>query len=189
MATRANVDSLIVDLRQNGGGSTDAVALLATYLVGPAPTHLNDIYDPRSRRTRQSWTLSYVAGRPLFGAEVYVLTSRDTFSAGEEFAYDLQAIHRATTVGERTRGAANSGSPRRLSDHFVLKVPTGVSINPVTKTNWDGVGVRPDIETPAAEAFAQAYLMALKKSGRTPESAVPPDPAGPASPPVQLLCP
>ena len=92
-----------------------------------------------------------------------MLTSSFTFSGGEEFAYNLKQLKRATLVGEVTGGGANPGGGRRLTDHFGINVPTGRAINPITKTNWEGVGVEPDVKVPAAKALATAHLMALEK--------------------------
>jgi hypothetical protein len=163
MTFLANTDAVIVDLRQNGGGSPETVALVTTYLFGPQPVHLNDIYNRPSNSTRQFWTLPYVPGRRLAGKDVYVLTSSFTFSGGEEFAYNLKQLKRATLVGEVTGGGANPGGGRRLTDHFGINVPTGRAINPITKTNWEGVGVEPDVKVAAAKALATAHLMALEK--------------------------
>jgi C-terminal processing protease CtpA/Prc len=93
---------------------------------------------------------------------VYVLTSGETFSGGEEFSYDLQNLKRAKLVGETTGGGANPGGPARVAEHFALFVPSGRAISPITKTNWEGVGVKPDVATPAAQALDVAYLDALR---------------------------
>jgi hypothetical protein len=161
----ANTDALIVDLRENGGGHSSAIALVLSYLFAPDPVHLDDVYWRPSDSTHQWWTLPYVPGRRLATQEVYILTSGKTFSAAEEFAYDLKALKRATIVGEQTAGGAH---PIRtdliVMDHFGLMLPAGRVINPVTKTDWEGVGVEPDIRVPASIAFQTAYLKALEKA-------------------------
>jgi retinol-binding protein 3 len=96
--------------------------------------------------------------------DVYVLTSSRTFSGAEEFAYDLQALKRATIIGETTRGGANFGNGFVLGEHFVSFIPVGRAVNPATKTNWDGVGVRPDVPIEAEKALDTAYVMALEKA-------------------------
>lgn len=103
-------------------------------------------------------------GKKFLGKDVYVLTSSRTFSGAEEFANNLKVLKRATIVGETTGGGANPGSMVRLSEHFGIFVPTGRAINPVTKTNWEGTGVEPDIKVPKEQALNTAYLMALKRS-------------------------
>jgi hypothetical protein len=162
MTFLGNVQALIIDLRQNGGGSPDGVALVASYLF-ERPVRMNDIYDRPSNETRQFWTLPYVPGKRLVDKDVYVLTSSRTFSAAEDFTYGLKNQKRATIVGEVTGGGAHPVGPRRLNDHFVLIVPMGRSISSITRTDWEGVGVEPDIQVPAAQALATAHLMAVEK--------------------------
>jgi C-terminal processing protease CtpA/Prc len=159
----ANAEALIIDLRQNGGGEPGAVALISSYLFGPEPVHLSDIYWRPDNETRQWWTLPYVPGKRLTGKDVYILTSRRTFSAAEEFAYDLKSLKRATIVGETTGGGAHPGGSRRINDHFFVNVPSGRAINPVTKTDWEGTGVEPDVKVTADKALKTAHVMALGK--------------------------
>jgi len=158
----ANVDALIIDLRQNRGGLADTVALISSYLFGPEPVHLNDIYNRFSGETKESWTLPDVAGKRLTDVDVYILTSNVTFSAAEAFAYSLKHLERATIVGEATGGGAHTGGPYRINAHFSVNVPSGRAINPITGTNWEGVGVQPDVEVSADKALATAHLLALE---------------------------
>src|SRR5437763_4797450 len=95
----ANTDALIIDLRQNGGGSPVTVALLCSYLLPSEPVHLNDIYNRPENATKQFWTLPHLTGKRYPDKPVYLLTSNRTFSGAEEFAYDLQNVKRATVVG------------------------------------------------------------------------------------------
>lgn len=160
----ANTDALIVDLRYSTNGGDPAMStLLSSYLFATEPVHLGDIYWRENNRTRQIWTMPYVPGKRYLGKDVYFLTSRDTISAGEGFVYDLQNLKRITVIGETTAGAANPGFEYRINEHFIVFVPMGRAINPITKTNWEGSGVKPDIEVAAAQALRTAHLLALKK--------------------------
>jgi C-terminal processing protease CtpA/Prc len=93
---------------------------------------------------------------------VYVLTSRRTFSGAEECAYDFQTQKRATLVGETTGGGANPGDDFGLAHGFLAFIPTGRAINPVTHTNWEHVGVKPDISVAAAKAQQTAHVAILR---------------------------
>ena len=158
----AETDALVIDLRRNPGGSGETVALLASYLFD-APTHLNTIAWRESGKSEESWTKAAVPGRRYGQAKpVYVLTSDRTFSAAEECAYDLQTRKRAAVVGATTGGGAHAGGTRRLDDHFEMWVPAGRAVNPVTKTNWEGVGVAPDHEVPEGDALRAAQVLALQ---------------------------
>jgi retinol-binding protein 3 len=162
MTFLADTDALIIDIRRNGGGEPDMVATLCSYFFSK-PVHLNDLYYRPENETRQYWSLPSVPGRRYLDKEVYVLVGKQTGSGAEEFAYDLQQLKRATLVGEPTWGGANPGDELRLSDHFSAFIPTGRAINPSTKTNWEGVGVAPDIKVPADEALRVAQIKALEK--------------------------
>ena len=159
----AGTDALIFDLTRNGGGSPAMIGLLSSYLFDDV-VHLNDFYWRESDETRQFWTSPHVQGR-RYGATkpVYVLTSTRTFSAAEEFTYNLKNLKRATIVGETTGGGAHPGGTRRITDHFAVWVPAGRAISPITKTNWEGTGIDPHIKVESARALNTAHLDALKK--------------------------
>ncbi len=152
---------LIFDVRDNGGGDPAMVALISSYLFGEEPVHLSDIFWREGNRTEQFWTHADVAGT-RFGPdkEVYVLTSERTFSAAEEFAYNLQALGRAMIVGEPTGGGAHPGGCAPLVAGFEMCVPAGRSVNPITGTNWEGTGVIPDVQVAAGAALETAEAMA-----------------------------
>jgi len=160
-------DALIIDMRKNGGGNPAMVALVCSYLFGPEPVHLNDLYWREGNRTDEFWTRKELPGKRYLNKDVYVLTSNRTFSGAEEFTYNLKNLKRATIIGETTGGGAHPGGGFRITEHFGMFVPTGRAINPITKTNWEGTGVTPDISVPADQALLVARLMALKKSVTT----------------------
>lgn len=162
MALLADTDTLIVDLRDCHGGDPETVMAFASYLYDK-PTHLNDVYWQDEKRLDSRWTQAKVDG-PRYGESkpVYLLTSSETFSGCEDLAYALKNNHRAVVVGENTGGGAHAGSPQRLSNHFMMFVPTGRPINPVTQSNWEGVGVTPDIAVSAKKALDTAQVAALK---------------------------
>ena len=162
MTLIAHADALIVDLRRNGGGDPETVALVSSYLFEHR-THLNDMQSREGERTEQFWTQEWVPGERYGETKpVYVLTSAHTFSGAEEFSYNLRTRQRATLVGETTGGGANPGDLRRLSDHFEVFVPNARAVNPITKTNWEGVGVEPHVKTSAAVALPTAEALALR---------------------------
>lgn len=158
-------DALIIDLRHNQGGSTAMLDDLLAYFF-------TDQQKLRSVSTRalgkvsveNGYTSLYTSAPRFIDKPLFVLTDSRTFSAGEECAYDLKALKRATLVGETTAGGANPGSDHDLGNRFEVFIPTGLVANPVTKTNWEGVGVTPDVPVPAATALETAYALALKAS-------------------------
>jgi C-terminal processing protease CtpA/Prc len=160
----ANTDSLIFDLRENGGGDPEMVQVICSYLFGDKPVHLNSLYWREGNRTDEFWTKPTVLGKKYLDKDVYVLTSNRSFSGAEEFTNNLKVLKRATIVGETTGGGANPGGSFRIAEHFGAFIPTGRAINPVTKTNWEGTGVEPDIKVAKELALKTAHLAALNKS-------------------------
>ncbi|MDB5069343.1 MAG: hypothetical protein JWM87_454 [Candidatus Eremiobacteraeota bacterium] len=154
-------DAIVLDLRRNHGGSPDSIARLLSHFLAPK-THLNDFVgrgDGDAKVTESTYTAA-VPG-PLITAPLYVLISSETFSGGEECAYDVQALKRGTLIGAVTGGGANPGETRRIDDHFLIFVPSERARNPITKTNWEGVGVKPDVEVPRERALIAAYGIAV----------------------------
>lgn len=161
MTLLTGTDALIIDLRGNGGGEPETVAYLMSHFFAEGDArHLNDIYNRVDGTTRTYWTVPSVGAR--YSQPIFVLTSHNTFSGGEEFAYDVKTQKRGTLVGEVTGGGANPGDYLPLVRGFIAFIPTGRAINPVTKTNWEHVGVAPDLTASAADAMKVAYSAALK---------------------------
>ena len=158
----AHADALIFDLRENHGGDPSMVDFMVSYLF-QEPTHINDLTNRHENQTHQYWTLPWVPGPRLTDQPVYVLTSHETFSGGEEFTFDLKTQKRATIVGESTGGGAHPVEGMSAGDHFTIGVPFGRPINPVTKGDWEGKGVEPDVKVAAAEALSTAEKLAAEK--------------------------
>lgn len=163
MTVLAHTDALIIDLRNNGGGDAATSTLLASYLLDKR-THLGDFYYRKDNRIEQRWSMDVVPGMRYGQAkDVYLLTSKDSFSAAEDFAYALKNLKRATVVGETTGGGANAGEDVRLLPHFAAFMPLSRLISPITKSNWEGVGVTPDVPVCAADALRTAQRAILEK--------------------------
>ncbi len=156
LAFVAHCDALVFDMRCNGGGSPEMIRYITSYLFDE-PTHLNDMIDRDGNIVEEYWTLKDVPGtRFAPDLPVYVLTSSRTFSGAEEFSYNLKSLKRATIIGETTGGGAHPTRAVRLNDRFIIGVPFMRASNPITRTNWEGKGVEPDIAVPAAEALDRA---------------------------------
>jgi len=162
MTMLSGTDALILDLRRNGGGEPETVAYLMSHFFAQGDErHLNDLYYRKGGKTRQYWTSASVG--PRYTRPVYVLTSGRTFSGGEECAYDFQTQKRAKVVGETTGGGANPGDGYAIGKGYAAFIPNGRAINPITKTNWEHVGVVPDIAVPADDAQKVAHAAILRE--------------------------
>lgn len=160
MAMLAHTDALIFDVRYNRGGSPAMIVLLLSYLTDDY-THLNSFQNRSEDELWQTWTMPYVPGKKYLNKPIYVLTSSMTGSAAEEFSYDLQQLEWATLVGQTTAGAGHTVTMINLDDGYSVNVSNGRPINPISKTDWEGVGVTPHIETAIGEELITAHLHAI----------------------------
>ena len=169
MTLVANTRALILDLRENRGGSTYGMAYWCSYFFPEGESvHLTDVYRRTTGQTQQFWTLPYVPGQRYLDRPVYVLTGPVTFSGAEDLAYNLKVRNRAMLVGESTRGGAHPTGYYPLTEHITVTVPYARSINPVTGGDWEGVGVAPDLAVPADKALDVAYQHALERISSSP---------------------
>ncbi len=159
LALVSGADAVIIDLRDNGGGSPAMVG----YLVSAFTPKGADIYNVfHSREGTQSEAPADWYPSPMLDKPLYILTSGRTGSAAEATAYTLQAAKRAVIVGDTSYGAANPGGTVDIGDGFAMFVSNGSPVNAVNKSNWEGVGVKPDVAVPAAEALDRAQILALE---------------------------
>lgn len=156
----SNSEALIIDLRNNMGGDPNLVSYLCSFFFTNR-THLNDLYVRKGNSTTSYWTTADTTLKALNTIPIYILTSKETFSAGEELTYDLQTQKRAIVIGETTGGLAHPVLSYAVGNGFVANIPFARAINPVTKTNWETVGVKPDIEV-AADKALDAALSKIK---------------------------
>jgi retinol-binding protein 3 len=156
-------DAVIFDLRQNGGGSPDMIDLLLSAFFGDNPVLLNRFYQRKGDKRVDFTTLANYAGPRRPDTPVFVLISGATASGAEEFAYDIQTQKRGVVVGERSAGGANPGGVFDAGDGLQIFISTGAAMNPITGGNWEGVGVKPDVEVPADQALERAHLLALQE--------------------------
>jgi hypothetical protein len=166
-----NTDALILDLRYNGGGTPVTIRDLCSYFFDK-PTHINSMYFRQGDRKQEFWTNKDVPGPRYLDKPVYVLTSAFTFSGGEECAYNFQTQKRGTLVGETTGGGAHPGGTVPVADHYMIFIPNGRAINPITNTNWEVVGVKPDVAVDADKALDTARELAVKTLQESKDDAV-----------------
>lgn len=148
----SNSRALIIDLRYGIGGSPDMVNHIISHFF-KVPTHVVDIFIRSENATLPYYTVPDSSYGVLTEIPIYILTSYKTFSAAEGLSYELQALKRATIVGETTRGGAHTVTYRPLSSGFVCDIPFGRATSPLTKRNWEKTGVVPDLKVPAERAL------------------------------------
>lgn len=165
MRELSDTAALIIDMRDNRGGHPASVAYLVSFFLDPGQrVHINDLIwrNPGTStfRTESFWSSS--TPTRYLGKPIYVLVGSKTYSAGEELAYDMQALKLAIVVGEKTRGGANPGGLNELGSDLFVVVPTGRAENPITRNNWGGVGVRPDVQATPEATQETALALAMR---------------------------
>lgn len=158
----ANMSAIIIDLRKCHGGYPGMISLISSYFLSDEPVQLGSIYWRDDDATQQYWTLPYVPGQRFDDKLLYILVGKETFSGGEGFAYDMQARKRGMIIGEQTDGGAHPGASYRLHEHFEAFIPIGCLTHPITKQNWEGVGVTPDVPVSSEQALKIAHKTALE---------------------------
>jgi hypothetical protein len=161
-------DAVLIDLRNNGGGSPAMVGYLASAFT-PKGADIYNTFHSRAGTTSEAPRDWHPA--PRLEVPLYILVSARTGSAAEALAYTLKHAGRAVIVGEATAGAANPGGPVDVGAGFSVFVSDGSPVNPITRRNWEGDGVAPDIPVAAEEALRIAQIDALERllAGSTSE--------------------
>lgn len=156
----SNTDAIIIDLRDNGGGSL--TPLLFSYFFPNEKIYLGGCVCRDKTRNENLWTLSNITGKRLPDVELYILTNSKTFSAAEDFSYTMQNLKRAVVVGETTKGGAHPVDVLIVKGDILTQIAICESFNPITKSNWEGTGVKPDIEVESENALKIAHMKAIE---------------------------
>lgn len=158
----ANTDALIIDLTENRGGYSPTDSYLASYFFDKGSTLWMSGYERRTGETESVSTFQNIGGERYLNKPIYILVSEKTFSLAEQFAYAMKHFGKATIVGQTSAGAAHAIDYIEVNDHFMIQLPITRSIHPVTKIDWQGTGVIPNIDTSSnSEALKTAHLNAL----------------------------
>ncbi len=160
MLLLAKTDAIVVDLRTNGGGSPKTVQYLCSYFF-KEPILLNTLYFRKDNFTEEFKVIE-VNGKKRTDVPLLIITGARSFSGAEEFSYNMQTQKRATLVGEVTGGGANPGEILEVNPLLEIFIPTGTAINPITKTNWEGIGVIPEYKTTKDSAYNKTIELAAK---------------------------
>ncbi len=156
----ANTRALLIDLRENMGGSPEMVSLLESYFF-QKKTHMNDLINRSTNDTTVFYADPAKVNNLTLSMPIYILTSHHTFSGAEDFAYGMQMANRAIIVGEKTGGGAHPTKPISVGQGIVVSIPFARSLNPVTHADWEGTGVIPTVSIEASQAFVKAQELAL----------------------------
>ena len=153
-------DAVIIDLRGNGGGWPEAVQYLVSHFLKAGTLEIT--FHQAGQDPVQTRVLDNLPAGRMIGKPLYVLIDQASASAAESFAYDVQQFKLGKLVGAATAGAANNNEFVPIAPGFMLSVSVGRPVHPVSKTNWEGAGVAPDVPVAPAHALDHAHALALR---------------------------
>lgn len=160
----SHTDGIIIDLSDNTGGDPATLQFLISYFFKVEPaTHYNTFHFRDGKDNyNEKYTLPYVPGKRKLKTPIYVIINENTFSAGEAFAYSLKELSRATIIGKTTKGGAHAADFKLINDYFDMSIPMARAINPISNSNWEGIGVLPDVEMEMEKAKDYAHVELIK---------------------------
>jgi len=158
----ANSSAIIIDLRENTGGEPDMGSQMESYFF-KEKTLTNVIINSSKKDTTLYYADPAKTDSLTLSMPMYILTSKKTFSGGEAFSYNMQQAKRATIVGEVTGGGAHPTKPFSVGQGFVVEIPFAYSINPFSKTDWEGTGVLPNVKVDASKALIKAQELIFRE--------------------------
>lgn len=153
--------AIIIDLRGNSGGWIQASKYLISHFLD-ADTLIATFLSPNAE-PQQYRAADYIPSGRIQGPPIYVLIDGRSRSAAEMVAYTFQQYGLGELVGARTEGAANISDDFAVAPGFRLSVSTGRTIQPISGTDWEGVGVAPTVETDPSQALEIAQLRAIER--------------------------
>lgn len=157
----SNTDALIIDLTENQGGYSPTDSYLGSYFFEGESELWISSYDRPTEETTDVYTFEGVSNERYINKPVFILVSENTFSLAEQFAYCMKHFDKAKIVGQTSSGAAHGIAFPEVNENFSIQLPSSRSIHPVTKEDWEGTGVIPDVVTSQSEALATAHLIAI----------------------------
>lgn len=159
----ANTGALIIDLTENQGGYSPTDSYLGSFFFDDEPRLWMSSYDRPTGETSSESTFQEVGGERYLNKPVLILVGENTFSLAEKFAYSMKHFGKANIIGQASAGAAHAINFLEIDENYGIQVPVLYNIHPITKTDWEGVGVKPDKVTSKEETLRLAYLEALNR--------------------------
>jgi hypothetical protein len=158
-------DAVIIDMRQNGGGSPDAVRYMISHFLKPETPIVTFFMRGEKGDTWKS--LGGLPAGQLTGKPLYVLTSGRSASAAEEFVGHVAGYKVGELVGETTAGAGYRNEFFPVAGGYVISVSVGRAVLASTGKDWEKVGIAPTVKVEQDKALEMAQVRALRKLGST----------------------
>ena len=169
MAFLAGGDAVIIDVRRNGGGSPDAVRYAVSHFIAPNKPLMT--FFMGGRGTESTSSLATTRAPRMVGKPLYVLSSKGSGSAAEEFLGHIAGYKLGDVIGERSAGAGFRNEYFPLPSGMIISISVGRAVLASTGKDWESVGIVPTIATPVDKALDVAKVRAIERvaEGAEPE--------------------
>ena len=147
--------SLIIDLRNNGGGIVDEATNIADYFLDKGKT----IMTTKDNKNKEE--IEKTKSKIEYDIPLVLLTNENTASASEILTAALKDNERAKIIGTKTYGKGVIQSVLNLSDGSGLKITTAEYFTP-NGTEINNKGISPDIEVKLPSAVKNIYALTEK---------------------------
>lgn len=158
-------DAAIIDLRQNGGGSPEAVQYLVSHFMEPNRPLMT--FHMAGNQTDRTATLANLPAGRMIGKPLYVLTSSRSASAAEEFTGHIAGFRLGELVGSTTAGAGFRNQFFPLPGGYLISISVGRAVLASTGKDWEGVGIAPTIPVDPEKALLVAQVQAMRRLAST----------------------
>ncbi len=134
---KQNIQSLIIDLRDNGGGIVQEALTIADYMLEKDSKMLITV------NKKENEVIETAKTDPIITIPVVLLVNENSASASEILAGALKDNNRAKIVGTKTYGKGVIQELLRLKDGSAIKLTTEEYYTP-NRTKINKVGIEPD---------------------------------------------
>lgn len=131
------ITSLIIDLRNNGGGIVDEALQIADYIADKGSVLLYEVDKDNNETVEKS------EHDPIINMPVIILTNENTASSSEILSGALKDLGKAKIVGTKTYGKGVIQQILTLPDGSGLKITTEKYLTP-NRTEINEIGIEPD---------------------------------------------
>lgn len=154
----SNCDALIIDLQDNAGGHVNTAEHISSFFYQENTTlFFRSLVD----ETEYIYSAKGNGPKNLQKTPLYILISERTASAAEVITNTFIETKRAKVIGSSSWGGAHACSMVILNDAFALQLPFSKMEGPVTKTNWEAKGIKPDITKAAENIIENVHHLAI----------------------------
>lgn len=152
---KQGIQSLIIDLRNNGGGIVDEALEIADYIADKGSVLLYEVDKNNEEKVKKS------ENNAIINVPIVILTNENTASSSEILAGALKDLGKARTCGIKTYGKGVIQQVLTLGDGSGIKITSEKYLTP-NKTEINKIGIEPDEKVELPETVQNVLLVEEK---------------------------